>query len=64
MVDNYEQLANAFAGLADTLVAEYDVIELGQQLIDSSMALLPIASPPEAWDISKCFTRIRKLNGR
>jgi hypothetical protein len=44
MVDNYEQLANAFAGLADTLVAEYDVIELGQQLIDSSMALLPIAA--------------------
>ena len=44
MVDNYEQLAGAFAGLADTLVAEYDVIELGQQLIDSSKALLPIAA--------------------
>lgn len=42
MVDNYKQLANAFVGLADTLVAEYDVIELAQQLIDSSMALLPI----------------------
>lgn len=44
MVDSYEQLANAFVGLADTLVAEYDVIELAQQLIDSSMTLLPIAA--------------------
>ena len=44
MVDNYELLANAFAGLADTLVADYDVIELGQQLIDSSMELLPIVA--------------------
>lgn len=44
MVDSFEQLANAFVGLADTLVAEYDVIELAQQLIDSSMALLPIAA--------------------
>ena len=31
-------------GLADTLVADYDAIELAQQLIDSTMALLPIAA--------------------
>ncbi|MCW2518952.1 MAG: transcriptional regulator, partial [Mycobacterium sp.] len=42
-MDRYERLANAFVGLADTLVADYDVIELAQQLIDSTMALLPIA---------------------
>lgn len=41
-MDRYERLANAFVGLADTLVADYDVIELAQQLIDSSMTLLPI----------------------
>lgn len=44
MVDSFERLAQAFVGLADTLVAEYDVIELAQQLVDSSMALLPIAA--------------------
>ncbi len=43
-MDRYERLANAFVGLADTLVADYDVIELAQQLIDSTMALLPIAA--------------------
>ena len=43
-MDNYEQLAQAFVGLADTLVEDYDVIELAQQLIDSSMVLLPIAA--------------------
>lgn len=43
-MDSYEQLANAFVGLADTLVADYDVIELAQQLVDSSMTLLPIAA--------------------
>jgi hypothetical protein len=43
-MDSYEQLASAFVGLADTLVADYDVIELAQQLIDSSMSLLPIAA--------------------
>lgn len=43
-MDRYEQLASAFAGLADSLVADYDVVELAQQLIDSSMALLPIAA--------------------
>lgn len=41
-MDRYERLANAFVGLADTLVADYDVIELAQQLIDSTMMLLPI----------------------
>jgi hypothetical protein len=43
-MDRYERLANAFVDLADTLVADYDVIELAQQLIDSSMTLLPIAA--------------------
>jgi GAF domain-containing protein len=43
-MDRYEVLANAFVGLADTLVADYDVVELAQQLIDSSMTLLPIAA--------------------
>jgi hypothetical protein len=43
-MDRYEQLAHAFVGLADTLVADYDVVELAQQLIDSSMTLLPIAA--------------------
>ena len=43
-MDRYERLANAFVGLADTLVADYDVIELAQQLIDSTMTLLPIAA--------------------
>ncbi|MDR3662210.1 MAG: GAF and ANTAR domain-containing protein [Mycobacterium sp.] len=43
-MDRYERLANAFVGLADTLVADYDVVELAQQLIDSSMALLPIVA--------------------
>lgn len=43
-MDRYESLANAFVGLADTLVADYDVVELAQQLIDSSMMLLPITA--------------------
>jgi ANTAR domain/GAF domain len=43
-MDRYERLASAFVDLADTLVADYDVIELAQQLIDSSMTLLPIAA--------------------
>jgi hypothetical protein len=41
-MDRYERLANAFVGLADTLVADYDVVELAQQLIDNSMTLLQI----------------------
>jgi hypothetical protein len=43
-MDRYERLANAFVGLADTLVADYDVIELAQQLIDSTLSLLPITA--------------------
>ena len=43
-MDRYERLANAFVGLADTLVADYDVVELAQQLIDNTMTLLPIAA--------------------
>ncbi len=31
-------------GLADTLVADYDVVEMAQQLIDNAMSLLPIAA--------------------
>jgi GAF domain-containing protein len=43
-MDRYEGLATAFVGLADTLVADYDVVELAQQLVDNSMHLLPIAA--------------------
>jgi GAF domain-containing protein len=41
-MDRYESLAHAFVSLADTLVADYDVVELAQQLVDNSMALLPV----------------------
>ena len=41
-MDRYERLAGAFVGLADTLVADYDAIELAQQLLDNTMELLPI----------------------
>ena len=43
-MDDYGLLARAFVGLADTLVADYDAVEVSQQLIESSMALLPIAA--------------------
>lgn len=43
-MDRYESMAHAFVGLADTLVADYDVIELAQQLVDNSVALLPVAA--------------------
>jgi len=43
-VDDYGRLAQAFVGLADTLVADYDAVEVSQQLIESSMSLLPIAA--------------------
>lgn len=45
-MDRHERIANAFVGLADTLVADYDVVELAQQLIDNAIALLPIAAAP------------------
>ncbi len=41
-MDRYEGLARAFVGLADTLVADFDVVELAQQLVEHAMALLPI----------------------
>lgn len=41
-MDRYERLAGAFVGLADTLVADYDAIELAQQLLANTMELLPI----------------------
>lgn len=44
MTDRYEHLAAALVGLADTLVDDYDVVELAQQLIDNAMALLPITA--------------------
>lgn len=43
-MNNYSQLAQAFVGLADTLVDDYDAVELAQQLVDNSMVLLPIAA--------------------
>jgi len=43
-MENYQRLAEAFVGLADTLVDDYDAIELSQQLIDNSMSLLPISA--------------------
>ena len=43
-MDRYERLASAFVRLADTLVADYDVVELTRQLIDDAMALLPISA--------------------
>ncbi len=36
-MDRYEGLARAFVGLADTLVADFDVIELAQQLVENAM---------------------------
>lgn len=43
-MDNYGLLAQVFAGLADTLIDDYDAVELAQQLIDNSMVLLPITA--------------------
>lgn len=43
-MDRYERLAGAFVSLADTLVADYDAVELAQQLIDNAMDLLPITA--------------------
>ncbi len=41
-MDRYDKLARAVVGLADTMVADFDLIELAQQLIETAMALLPI----------------------
>lgn len=43
-MDRYEGLARAFVGLADTLVADFDVIELAQQLVENARTLLPVDS--------------------
>lgn len=43
-MDNYGRLAQAFVGLADTLVDDYDAVELAQQLVDTVVSLLPVAS--------------------
>jgi hypothetical protein len=43
-MDDYQRLARAFVGLADTLVADYDVVDLAQQLVDNAVSLLPIAA--------------------
>ncbi|MEE6169132.1 MULTISPECIES: GAF and ANTAR domain-containing protein [unclassified Mycolicibacterium] len=42
-MDRYEQLAGAFVGLADTLVADYDVAEFAQRLVDRLTTLLPVS---------------------
>lgn len=39
-----ERLATAFVGLADTLVADYDAVDLAQHLVDSATSLLPICA--------------------
>ncbi len=41
-MDSYEGLTRAFVGLADTLVADFDVVELAQQLVDNAIELLPV----------------------
>lgn len=41
-MDPYDGLAHAFVTLAGTLVADFDVIELAQQLLESAMTLLPV----------------------
>jgi ANTAR domain/GAF domain len=41
-MDRYDGLARAFVALADTLVADFDVVELAQQLVESAMSLLPV----------------------
>jgi GAF domain-containing protein len=43
-MDHFEHLAKAFVSLADTLVADYDTVELTQQLIDNAMSFLPITA--------------------
>ncbi|WP_135458736.1 GAF and ANTAR domain-containing protein [Mycobacterium sp. DL99] len=43
-MNRYEQLANAFVGLADTLVADYDVVEFAQRLVGDLTTLLPVSA--------------------
>src|SRR5689334_5735191 len=43
-MDRYEQIANAFAGLADTFVANYDANDMARHLVDDLTALLPISA--------------------
>ncbi|NUT58170.1 MAG: GAF and ANTAR domain-containing protein [Agromyces sp.] len=43
-VDRQEQILDVFAGLADTLVADYDVVELLQTLVDACRTLLDVSA--------------------
>lgn len=43
-MDRFECLARAFVELADTLVTEYDVVDLAHRLVEHSVALLPISA--------------------
>ena len=45
--DDYGLLAQTFRRLGHTLVEDYDVVELAQQLVDSTVALLPITCLPK-----------------
>jgi hypothetical protein len=42
LMSEHERLATAFVGLVDTLVADYDAVDLAQNLVDSATSLLPI----------------------
>ena len=42
--DRDERILEVFAGLADTLVADYDVVELLQTLVENCEALLDVSA--------------------
>lgn len=43
-MDRFEYLARAFVELADTLVTEYDVVDLADRLVEHSVSLLPVSA--------------------